>query len=292
MNLDELQEHWNRFGRLDPLWAILTWPEKEGKRWQLEEFFRTGETEVASLLRRADSLRIVISFGKALDFGCGIGRISQALAAHFAEVHGVDIAPSMIDLARTYNRHPTRCRYVLNQSDDLRLYADETFDLIYSNLVLQHMEPRYSKNYIREFLRTLAPSGLLVFQQPGPLPEGFQSRPVSNRGGLKRRVASLAPALLVDIYRSLRRMGKPEMCEPRMEMHGIEREEIVDLVEHQGGVIVDVVDQVDELLSGRTRLGFEPSASPERRKELEGFREISYEYYVIKRYQRRENATR
>ena len=36
----------------------------------------------------------------ALDFGCGIGRLSQALAEHFDQVYGVDISPKMIELAR------------------------------------------------------------------------------------------------------------------------------------------------------------------------------------------------
>ncbi len=54
-----------------------------------------------------------ISFPKrrALDFGCGVGRLTQALARHFNIVDGVDIAPSMIELANQFNRSGGRCRY-------------------------------------------------------------------------------------------------------------------------------------------------------------------------------------
>ena len=40
------------------------------------------------------------------------------------------------------------------------------FDFVYSSLVLQHMKPEYSQNYIKEFLRILAPGGLVYFQLP------------------------------------------------------------------------------------------------------------------------------
>src|SRR6185436_3396874 len=40
---------------------------------------------------------------------------------------------------------------------------------IYSRLVLQHMEARYAKAYIAEFMRILAPGGALVFQLPDSL---------------------------------------------------------------------------------------------------------------------------
>jgi SAM-dependent methyltransferase len=47
---------------------------------------------------------------------------------------------------------------------DLRLpFADEKFSFIYSNIVLQHMPRRFSEPYLRDFVRVLAPGGVLVF---------------------------------------------------------------------------------------------------------------------------------
>jgi SAM-dependent methyltransferase len=78
----------------------------------------------------------------------------------------VDISESMLQLARQHNRYPGRCTYHLNAAPDLTLFEDGSFDFAYSTLVLQHMEPRYSTHYMRELVRVLAPSGLLVFQVP------------------------------------------------------------------------------------------------------------------------------
>src|SRR3954463_12883716 len=112
MNLDELRANWNELGATDPLWAILTVPEYKGNRWNAEEFFRSGQTAVGELLRRiGGQLELPVRHAQALDFGCGVGRLTQALAGHFDDVHGVDIAPSMIESARRYNRAGGRCTY-------------------------------------------------------------------------------------------------------------------------------------------------------------------------------------
>src|SRR5258707_194558 len=76
---------------------------------------------------------------RALDFGWGAGRLSQAIARRMAEVDGVDIARSMVDLAGRHNRYGDRCRYRVNTAPDLRLFGDGAFDFVYSSIVLQHI---------------------------------------------------------------------------------------------------------------------------------------------------------
>jgi SAM-dependent methyltransferase len=166
MDLGQLRKNWDLWGRSDPLYAILTESSKRGGKWDLPEFFRSGESEIADLMRCIDSLGFSIKRETALDFGCGVGRLTQALCSYFNVCYGVDIAPSMIALANKYNRYGERCRYLLNDTDDLRFFDENSFDLVCSKLVLQHMEPEYSKNYIKEFLRVLQPHGLIVFQLP------------------------------------------------------------------------------------------------------------------------------
>ena len=166
MRLDALRSHWERLGRRDPYWAVLTTPHKAGGQWNPDEFFQSGVAEVERVLRRADALGLGVSRRRALDFGCGVGRITQALAAEFERTDGVDIAASMLEAAARQNRHGSRCVYHLNTAPDLALFEDGTFTFVYSTIVLQHMEPRFAKVYMREFLRVLAPGGLAVFQVP------------------------------------------------------------------------------------------------------------------------------
>jgi SAM-dependent methyltransferase len=174
MDLNELQKNWDQFGQCDPMWAILTVPGKENHGWDAPEFFETGEKEIASTLEHARRLGRPSTWQVALDFGCGIGRLTQALARRFSQCHGIDIAPSMIEAARRYNRYGSRCEYHVNAAEDLNWIPGRSIDFIYSNIVLQHMRPEYIKKYIAEFLRILTPTGLAIFQVPGEAVEPDQ----------------------------------------------------------------------------------------------------------------------
>jgi 2-polyprenyl-3-methyl-5-hydroxy-6-metoxy-1,4-benzoquinol methylase len=167
--LAEVERNWNEFGKRDPLWAILTDKTKKNNQWDLAEFFATGERELEQVLKTVRSLAPALSRGKALDFGCGVGRLTQAMGREFDECHGVDIAESMVEQARHYNRHGDKCHYHVNRQTNLKLFADNTFDFIYTNIVLQHNRPENSRRFIQDFLRILAPDGLLVFQMPSEL---------------------------------------------------------------------------------------------------------------------------
>jgi cyclopropane fatty-acyl-phospholipid synthase-like methyltransferase len=55
---------------------------RKGRRWTTEEFFATGVTEIAALMAEARGFGLPASRRRALDFGCGLGRLTQALADH------------------------------------------------------------------------------------------------------------------------------------------------------------------------------------------------------------------
>jgi len=150
------------------MWAVLTEPDRVGGRWDAEEFFATGREEIGRVMRLAEALGLPARRDDALDFGCGVGRLTQALADHFGTATGVDIAPSMLAAANRYNTH-ANARFVRNEKPDLSVFDDASFDFVYSTIVLQHMPPEFSLGYVREFGRLLRPGGLAVFTLPtGP----------------------------------------------------------------------------------------------------------------------------
>lgn len=83
VDLSELRRHWDEFGRRDPLWAILTLEDARRGRWDERAFFATGEVEVAGLIKNLDALSLPLARRRALDFGCGVGRITTALCRYF-----------------------------------------------------------------------------------------------------------------------------------------------------------------------------------------------------------------
>ena len=222
MSFKQLQETWDAFGRQDPLWAILSHKDKRGNRWELSDFMATGCNEIQEVLDYARSLGQDLPMNRALDFGCGVGRLSQALAEHFQEVCGVDVAASMLDRARELNRHGERCTYHLNETPDLSRFGDGEFDFVYSNITLQHMAPAFAAAYIRELCRVLSPRGMLIFQLPSKLKPGRFGMFVVRL----RRGASLL------LSRALRKG-------PVMDMFGTPPERVRELVSAAGAKVLD-----------------------------------------------------
>jgi ubiquinone/menaquinone biosynthesis C-methylase UbiE len=214
MSIQNLQKTWDTLGKEDAMWAVLTDPSKKGKKWDSAAFFATGESEVSEILQDVSSLGIKLQTKKALDFGCGVGRLTQALAGRFDEAVGVDIAPSMIEQAKQLSKKKKNTTFLVNSESNLQRFADNTFDFIYSNITLQHMKPTYQKAYLKEFLRILQPKGLLIFQIP--------SEPANTVKGIMIRVLPFA------VLTKLRR---------NMEMHAMKQEEVVKLLQKNKGKI-------------------------------------------------------
>jgi SAM-dependent methyltransferase len=237
MRTDVLERHkqeWEELASVDPLWAILTGPERRGGQWELAEFFDTGEAEISEVLKVADDLGEPVRRERALDFGCGVGRLSRPLAERFRECVGIDIAEGMVNLARDLNDDLPNCRFVVNVAPDLALFDDDSFDFVYSALVLQHMpSPEMVEQYVGEFLRVLRPGGLAVFQALSHIPLALRLQP-------RRRVYAFLRTLGLSEQLLLMRMKLTParglaVPEPRMRGFIEDHGGTVDLVQDFGG---------------------------------------------------------
>lgn len=161
-NLSALKSDWESLAQKDALAAILTDENKSGGKWDIAEFMATGDTEIETVLQHLYVIGLHPEPSAAvLDFGCGVGRLTQALARRFQSCVGIDISQEMIRQADALNRY-RHCRYVVSATPRLP-FADESFSFVYSNIVLQHVARRFAVDYLREFVRVLAPGGVLVF---------------------------------------------------------------------------------------------------------------------------------
>jgi ubiquinone/menaquinone biosynthesis C-methylase UbiE len=160
--LSSLKRDWEALAQRDALSAILTDESKSGGKWDVTQFMATGDAEIETVLQYLESLGLQPDPGAAvLDFGCGVGRLTQALARRFRSCVGIDISQQMIMQANALN-HYTHCRYLVSTTAQLPI-ADESCSFLYSNLVLQHMARHFAVNYLHEFARVLAPGGVMVF---------------------------------------------------------------------------------------------------------------------------------
>ena len=148
------------------MFGVLSDPTKCGGKWGFEEFFETGHAHVGKLLRILRELDVSFAPGACLDFGCGVGRLTIPLSGQFERTVGVDVAKSMISRARRNLKPGDRCTFLVNRHPDLRQFADASFDVVHSCLVLQHIPPEVTLRYIEEFFRMAKPGGLVLFQLP------------------------------------------------------------------------------------------------------------------------------
>jgi len=157
---------WERLARLDPYWAIVNRPDWRRNRTELGAFFADGRALIERQLTQARGVCPDLRLERALDFGCGVGRLSVALAARFREVVGVDISAAMIALARRHHAGVGNLTFIRNTRPDLQAFATGGFDLVYSLITLQHVPRPFIRMYLGEFARVCRPGGILLFQLP------------------------------------------------------------------------------------------------------------------------------
>lgn len=158
---DLSRDTWDSFAREDAMWYVVAWSAKRGA-WDAAEFYATGR----------DSVNLFIKHlplgGTIVDLGCGLGRMSFALAPHFKRVIGIDVSAEMIKRAEDWKAHTgvSNVDFIVNDGRTIPL-PSSSVDACISYLVLQHMPSRALVNgYIREIGRVLRPGARAVIQLP------------------------------------------------------------------------------------------------------------------------------
>ena len=250
-SLAEHKREWEEIAEQDAPWAILSVPGAKYGAWDTDALFRTGEEEIAELETRLEALGRPARRERALDFGCGIGRLTRALAARFQSAVGVDISEAMVRQARELNGDVPGASFELNVSTDLRMFEDAGFDLVYSRVVLQHLpDAETVAGYLRELLRVLRPDGLLVFQLPSSVPMLVRLQP-------RRRLYLLLRRLGVAPARLYWRLGLHPM-----RMLAVSPADVERMVKEAGGLVLRVDTARDPSFGFEDSVYFAAPAEP------------------------------
>ncbi|GAA3255132.1 class I SAM-dependent methyltransferase [Nonomuraea helvata] len=221
MSLSEIGKDWTELGKSDPLWAVLTEPGRRHGKWSDAEFLATGIIQVNDDLDWLEGHGISVPRGRALDFGCGAGRLTNALAKHFSEVVGVDISEPMLQEARRLDRSGGRVRFVHRTAPNLACFDNDSYDLVYTDRVLQHLPPDLARDYLRELLRIARPDGAVVV--------GIPDKAKNSLVGLGAR--AIPQSVLSLIQRMVLRYPAP------MRMHPIPQHEVQAIAAAHGGLL-------------------------------------------------------
>jgi SAM-dependent methyltransferase len=152
---------WKKWGRDDPYFGVLA--DKRFAAGRIDEsrdiFFASGASWIAGLLARYEQHFGPLARGRALDHGCGVGRLSLPLAAAFSDVVALDVSPHMLAEAARNASAAGIANIAFEAADDRLTRAQGRFDFVNSHLVLQHIPVRRGLVIIDALLDRVAPGG-------------------------------------------------------------------------------------------------------------------------------------
>ena len=184
---DRMRSDWDRRAREDArYYAAFGRREQEEAEFQRSagDVVRNLDRELRRLPQRASDKDRSLTIGapnvregsrectqpslRALEIGCGPGRVMLPMSLRFGKIHGVDISEEMVRLARERLSSAPNARVQVNSGADLDAFADEWFDFVYSYAVFQHIPNlEIVLGYLREARRVLKPDGLVRCQING-----------------------------------------------------------------------------------------------------------------------------
>lgn len=151
--LRDTDRDWRIIGENDPYHGVLTDPRFHRKNLNDENlalFFESGAHDVGHWLQRSREIFGEFHPRSALDFGCGVGRLTRPLAALTGDAVGVDISQGMLNEAR---------RTIIPGAQFVERIPARVFDWVVSYIVLQHVTPEAGYSVVADLLDAVAPRG-------------------------------------------------------------------------------------------------------------------------------------
>ena len=125
-----------------------------------DDLYATGDRDIdliVSVLRGLNAGQF--SPSSALDFGCGVGRLTLAMTKYAPRVIGVDVSDAMLEIARQEARERKESR--IEWQRDL---PATSVDWVNSCIVLQHIPPARGLGLFEKLVQSIAPGGFLSVQ--------------------------------------------------------------------------------------------------------------------------------
>lgn len=157
---------WQRWSEIDPYFGVLADERfrKSSFADHRAEFWTIGALYVAAQMEKAERHFGVLTRRHALDFGCGVGRLSLPLAEIFEQVVGLDVASAMLVEAQRNSVENGASNLSFALSDDHLSAARGRFDMVMSCIVFQHIPVKRGMAILNQLLDRVELGGVLSLQ--------------------------------------------------------------------------------------------------------------------------------
>ncbi|MGE4323632.1 MAG: class I SAM-dependent methyltransferase [Sphingobium sp.] len=151
---------WHIWGETDPYYSVVAAPQFRREAVDLDQFFQTGEAYIVDRLGMLEQQLGQIARGRALDFGCGVGRVALPMAGLFDEVDALDISHPMLEEGEKLRLARGIGNVHFRRSDDELRLAVGPYDFVHSYIVFQHIPVERGMGMIARLLDRVAVGGI------------------------------------------------------------------------------------------------------------------------------------
>ena len=134
---------------------------KNDNKINLEKFYNSSDSLIEIIKKFLNSNNIEFKFKKIVDFGCGVGRITNKLSDFGEIVYDIDISENHLQIARS-NIKKDNVKFVGYNENYSFPNELNSSNFIVSFIVLQHIRPQEMKYFIENILNILEKDGLLL----------------------------------------------------------------------------------------------------------------------------------
>lgn len=231
-----MRREWDERARKNSFFYIASWRSD----WSEDEFFQSGEDDYVRLVAGTLEKRNFASEGASmLELGCGAGRMTRSFARRFKNVTAVDISSEMLSRAQQLCAGQQNVSWVQGNGADLDPIPSNSFDFVFSYLVLQHLpHVELIMRNVSEMLRVLRIGGICLFQFNGTSAVNMNWKGKAIWGGvdalwrLRLRFAARALARLAGL--------DPEMA--GRSWHGVAApvDVLIETIRSNGGTAIEI----------------------------------------------------
>jgi 2-polyprenyl-3-methyl-5-hydroxy-6-metoxy-1,4-benzoquinol methylase len=238
--MDKIEKKWEYFAKTNPYFAVSTYEKFKSENLDkvaLKDFFESGEEYVKRIWRDIENnFQTEFKPRKAIDFGCGVGRITLPIAKRCEMVTGIDISENMLKEARQNSAKFSISNVDFVKGDNDLTEVTGKFDFIHSFIVFQHIKPKIGGAIFKKFVKMLSNGGIGVlhftyFNNQLSLTQKIRFRIYRDlswayklRNFIKKKNELLIPMYLYDLNRLLLVLQENDChkCQIRFSHHGVE----------------------------------------------------------------------
>lgn len=166
--LGNIREAWSSMGRDIPHYSVLTsdifLPSNIERNADI--FWQSGAIEaeeIHSILKRFD---FDFKNKVAIEYGCGVGRVSTPLSKLFKILYAYDISTYHLDIAKKHSLEQGAKNIIYCEVGNNKSIYKQRCHFFYSRIVFQHNPPPLIAMLVEGALASLHNNGIAIFQVP------------------------------------------------------------------------------------------------------------------------------